>query len=250
MILARGVGRAVQDAAVGQADLDRPAGHRRAVLVPRDQVGLDRLAAVEHGLLQVEAQVDRLELVRLDLETARRSRSCPAGRPVTRYVAHRRGRVERQRLVERAEFRERDRPGDDQPAAAVGDLEAVDRLGHVGVLAVARPRGPRRGSRPSGRADRPAGRCRCRRERSAPARPGRGRPGPSRRRAGRRGRGSSVGRCRRAAGFQSRSRTPSCPVVASSTTWPPSATRTRGAGAASAGLHVLGEDQDLIARAS
>ena len=44
-------------------------------------------------------------------------------------------RVERERFVERAEVRERDRPGDDQPAAAVGDLEAVDRLRDVGVLA-------------------------------------------------------------------------------------------------------------------
>ena len=70
MILARGVGRAVQDAAVGQIDLDRPAGDRRAILVSRDQIGLDRLAAVEHGLLQVEAQVDRLELVRVDLKRA------------------------------------------------------------------------------------------------------------------------------------------------------------------------------------
>ncbi len=81
MILAGRVGRAVEDAAVGKVDLDRPARHRRAVLVARDQVGLDRLAAIVDGLLQVEAQVDRLELVRLDLETCRRSRSCPAGRP-------------------------------------------------------------------------------------------------------------------------------------------------------------------------
>ena len=33
MILAGGVGRAVEDAAVGQIDLDRPAGDRRAILV-------------------------------------------------------------------------------------------------------------------------------------------------------------------------------------------------------------------------
>ena len=132
--------------------------------------------------------------------------------------------------MKRAELRERDRPGDDQPSAAVGDLEAVDRPGHVGVLAARRPRGPRRGSRPSVRADRPAGRCRCRRAGSDPARPCRARPVPSRRRAARRGPGSSSGRCRRAAGFQSRSKTPSGPVTASSTTWPPSATRTRAPG--------------------
>ena len=73
MELARRVGRAVDDAPVGQGDLDRPAGDRRAVLVFRDEVGLDRLAAVEDRLLQVEAQVDRLELVRLDLERPAKS---------------------------------------------------------------------------------------------------------------------------------------------------------------------------------
>ena len=70
MILAGGVGRAVEDAAVGKIDLDRPARDGRSILVARDQIGLDRLAAIKHGLLQVEGQVDRLELIRLDLETA------------------------------------------------------------------------------------------------------------------------------------------------------------------------------------
>ena len=37
--------------------------------------------------------------------------------------------------MKRPEIGERDGMGGDQPAAAVGDLEAIDRLGHVGVLA-------------------------------------------------------------------------------------------------------------------
>ncbi len=37
--------------------------------------------------------------------------------------------------MKRAEIGESDRMGDDQPAAAVGDLEAIDRLGNVAVLA-------------------------------------------------------------------------------------------------------------------
>ena len=45
-------------------------GDRRAVLIAGDHVALDRLAAIVHRLLQVEGQVDRFELVRLDLETA------------------------------------------------------------------------------------------------------------------------------------------------------------------------------------
>ncbi len=107
MILARGVGRAVQDAAVGKIDLDRPARDGCSVLVSGDQVGLDRLAAVEDGLLQVEAQVDRLELIRLDLERAGEIALARLEDPHA-VGAHRRRRVERQRLVKRAEFRERD----------------------------------------------------------------------------------------------------------------------------------------------
>ena len=82
-----------------------------------------------------KAQVDRLELVRLDLKRAGEIALARLVNPDA-IGAHGRRRVERQRFVKRAEFRERDRTGDDQPAAAVGDLEAIDRLGHVGVLAV------------------------------------------------------------------------------------------------------------------
>ena len=134
MILAGGVGLPVQRAAVGEADLDRPRRQRCAVLIARDHVRLDRLAAIDHALLDVEAQVDRLELVGLDLETARENALARLGdRDAIR--AQRRGGVERQRLVERAEVREGHGAGDDQPAAAIGDLEAVDRLRDVGILA-------------------------------------------------------------------------------------------------------------------
>ena len=161
MILARGVGRAVENAAVGKIDLDRPARDRCSILVSRDQISLDRLAAVEHGLLQVEAQVDGLELIRVDLKRAGEVALAGLVNPHS-ISAHGRRRVERQGFVKRAEFRERDRAGHDQPPAAVGDLEAVDRPGARWRTGRSRPRGPRRGSRPSVRADRPAGRCRCR----------------------------------------------------------------------------------------
>ena len=49
-------------------------------------------------------------------------------------------------------------------------------------------------------------------------------------------------------GVQSCSKTPSAPVSASRTTWPPSETRTLRLGPPFAGLHVLGEDEDLVAR--
>ena len=69
MILAGGVGHAVEGPAVGQAHLDRPRGQGLAVLVAGVKITLDRLAAIDHRLLEVESQADRLELVRLDLET-------------------------------------------------------------------------------------------------------------------------------------------------------------------------------------
>ena len=65
------VGRAVQDPAVGKLDIDRPPRDRRSVLILGDQRRLDRLAAIEHRLLQVERKRDRLELIRVDLEGAR-----------------------------------------------------------------------------------------------------------------------------------------------------------------------------------
>ena len=225
MILARGVGLPVEGAAVGEADLDRPRCQRCAVLIARDHVGLDRLAAVDHALLDVEAQVDRLELVGLDVETPREDALARLGdRDAIR--AQRRGGVERQRLVERAELREGDGTGDDQPAAAVGDLEAVDRLRHVGILAfadlahhaadrdlltrpVGRPVGVDVGARTQALGDLVRdGQVRARDIRAVE---------------------DQVAQLaiQLAGGFQSRTRTPSGPVVASSTTWPPSATRTR-----------------------
>src|SRR3954454_21170793 len=64
------VGRAGDDSLVGQRDLDGPAGHWRTILVSGHDIGLDRLAPVIDGFLEVEGHVDRLELVRLNLERA------------------------------------------------------------------------------------------------------------------------------------------------------------------------------------
>ena len=135
VILAGGVGLPAQGAAVGEADLDRPRCQRCTVLIARDHVRLDRLAAVDHALLDVEDQIDRLEVVGLHLEAAREN-ALARLRDRDAIGAQRRGGIERQRLVERAEVRQGHGPGDDQPAATVGDLEPVDRPGHVGILAL------------------------------------------------------------------------------------------------------------------
>ena len=87
-------------------------------------VGRDRLAPVIDRLLEVEGQVDRLELIRLDLELAgelalaRLVEPDPVGADGRRLI-------ERQTFAERAELRERDRARDDLPPPAVGDLEPI-----------------------------------------------------------------------------------------------------------------------------
>ena len=170
-----------------------------AVLILGDQRGLDRLAAIEHCLLQVERKRDRLELIRVDLEAAGEVALAGLKDPDA-VSAGRCGAIERELFMERAEIRERDGMRGDQPAAAVGHFEAIDRLGHVGVLAA--------GDFADHAADRDlvagaiGGAIRV--DISARGQPlgdlRRARPAPSRQREGRPEAGSSAGRCRRGAG--------------------------------------------------
>ncbi len=128
------VGRAAGDALVGESDLDRPVGNGCSVLIFREDVGLDRVAAVIDRLLQVEAQVNGLKLIGLNVEH-------PGEFALPRLV-HTDGvcslgsaAIERQRLVKGSEFGQRDGPGNELSAPAIRHLESIPGALRARVLA-------------------------------------------------------------------------------------------------------------------
>ena len=106
--------------AVGQLHGDRPVRQRRAVLVPGDD---GRPRSSRRGSRRSSAGRRPGRSSRAGTpgpRTRRRSRSCPAGRAGRGRCRPARPRRAADRLVERAELRERHRPGDELPAPAVG----------------------------------------------------------------------------------------------------------------------------------